>query len=66
MVFSQAGLPFYTMPERYAQLAPRWIRDGDESFPAADLARLERPCPALELLPARERYEPCELHGIAL
>ncbi|MFF2165415.1 hypothetical protein ACFVWP_32615 [Streptomyces sp. NPDC058175] len=66
MVFSPAGQPYYTTPERYAQLSPRWIRDGDESFPAADIARLERRRPALELLPARKRYEPCELHGITL
>ncbi|WP_217236424.1 hypothetical protein [Streptomyces sp. AC555_RSS877] len=66
MVFSPAGLPYYTTPERYAQLSPRWIRGGDESFPAADVAHLERPRPALELLPSRKRYEPCELHGITL
>ncbi|MFE6098292.1 hypothetical protein ACFQ7M_41060 [Streptomyces massasporeus] len=66
MVFSRAGLPYYTTLERYAQLSPRWIRDGDESFPAADVDRLERPRPALELLPVRTRYEACELHGITL
>jgi hypothetical protein len=66
MVLSPAGQPFYTTPERYEQLAPHRVRDGDESFPAADLARLERPRPALELLPKRQRYQPCELHGIAL
>lgn len=42
------------------------MRDGEESFPAADLARLERPRPALEALPERKRRELCELHGIAL
>lgn len=66
MVFSPAGQPYYTTPERYAQLAPRWIGDGDKSFPSADVARLQRPRPALELLSARKRYEPCELHGITL
>ncbi|MFF8932256.1 hypothetical protein ACF1AO_33890 [Streptomyces longwoodensis] len=66
MVFSPAGQPYYTTPERYEQLSPRWIRDGDESFPAADRVRLERPRPVRELLPARTRYEPCELHGITL
>ncbi|MGW4951470.1 hypothetical protein [Streptomyces parvulus] len=66
MVFSPAGMPYYTTPERYAELAPRWVGDGDESFPAAETARLERPRPALELLPARKRYKPCELHGISL
>ncbi|MFD6285398.1 hypothetical protein [Streptomyces sp. NPDC060205] len=66
MAFSPAGLPYYTTPERYAQLSPRWIRDGDESLPAADVARLERPRPAIELLPARKRYAPCELHGVTL
>ncbi|MET7693845.1 hypothetical protein ABZT06_38770 [Streptomyces sp. NPDC005483] len=66
MVFSPAGQPYYTTPERYEQLPVRWIRDGDESFPAADPAHLERPRPALELLPARKRYELCELHGITL
>lgn len=45
IVFSPAGRPFYTTPERYEQLSPRWIPDGDESFPAADLAHLERPAP---------------------
>lgn len=35
MVFSPAGLPYYTTPERYAHLSPRWIHDGAESFPAA-------------------------------
>ncbi|MGX4695125.1 hypothetical protein [Streptomyces sp. JNUCC 63] len=66
MVFSPAGQPFYTTPERFEQLSPRWIRDGEESFPAADLARLQRPRPALETLPERKRWEPCELHGITL
>jgi len=66
MVFSPPGQPFYTTPERYEQLSPRWVPDGDESFPVADLARLERPRPALELLPARQRYQPCEMHGITL
>ncbi|MEU6511042.1 hypothetical protein [Streptomyces sp. NPDC046942] len=66
MVFSPAGLPFYTTPERYKELSPRWIRDGDESFPAADLACLQRPRPALEALRQHERHQPCELHGITM
>lgn len=66
MVFSPVGQPYYTTPERFDQLSPRWIRDGEESFPASDPARLERPHPALEALPERKRRELCELHGIAL
>ncbi|MEV5358176.1 hypothetical protein [Streptomyces sp. NPDC052693] len=66
LVFSRAGQPYYTTPERYKQLSPRWIRDGQESFPAAELNRLERPRPAREALPRRERYTPCELHNITL
>ncbi|MFJ8364510.1 hypothetical protein [Streptomyces sp. NPDC093984] len=66
MVFTPAGHPYYTTPERFDELSPRWVRDGDESFPAAEPARLERPRPALELLPHRKRWELCELHGIAL
>ncbi|MFF4733786.1 hypothetical protein ACFY3M_53205 [Streptomyces mirabilis] len=38
----------------------------EASFPAADLARLERPRPALEALPERKLRELCELHGITL
>ncbi|WP_327591453.1 hypothetical protein [Streptomyces chartreusis] len=66
MVFSPAGQPYYTTPEQYRRLAPRWVRDGDESFPAASVARLERPRPALELLSQRKRHTPCELHGVTL
>ncbi|MFF8674209.1 hypothetical protein [Streptomyces sp. NPDC015242] len=66
LVFSPAGQPYYTTPERFEQLSPRWIRDGQESFPAAELSRLERPRPARQALPPRERYAPCELHGITL
>ncbi|MGW5136798.1 hypothetical protein [Streptomyces sp. NPDC004135] len=66
LVFSPAGQPYYTTPERFEQLSPRWIRDGQESFPAAELSRLERPRPARQALPRRERYAPCELHGITL
>ncbi|MGY1583939.1 hypothetical protein [Streptomyces sp. MN13] len=66
MVFTPAGQPYYTTPERFDQLSPRWVRDGDEAFPAAEPARLERPRPALELLPQRRRRELCELHGITL
>ncbi|MGW2492389.1 hypothetical protein ACWCV9_34995 [Streptomyces sp. NPDC001606] len=65
-VFTPAGQPYYTTPERFDELSPRWVRDGDESFPAAEPARLERPRPALELRPQRKRWELCELHGIAL
>lgn len=64
-VFTPAGQPYYTTPERFDELSPRWVRDGYESFPAAEPARLERPRPALELLPQRKRWELCELHGIA-
>ncbi|MGA5606011.1 hypothetical protein ACPCUF_34200 [Streptomyces griseoincarnatus] len=46
-VFTPAGQPYYTTPERFDELSPRWVRDGDESFPAAQPARLERPRPAL-------------------
>ncbi|MGW2651685.1 hypothetical protein ACWC2T_44170 [Streptomyces sp. NPDC001393] len=66
MVFTPAGQPYYTTPERFDELSPRWVRDGEESFPAAEPARLERPRPALELLSRRRRREPCELHRIAL
>ncbi|CAL9328028.1 hypothetical protein [Streptomyces griseoflavus] len=66
LVFSPVGQPYYTTPERFEQLSPRQVRDGEVSFPAADFRRLERPRPALEALPQRERYQPCELHGIAL
>ncbi|MGW2563431.1 hypothetical protein ACWCXB_30250 [Streptomyces sp. NPDC001514] len=66
MVFSPAGRPYYTTPERFDQLSPRWVRDGEESFPTAEPARLERPRPALAALPQRQRRELCELHGIAL
>ncbi|MFD4588312.1 hypothetical protein [Streptomyces sp. NPDC058434] len=66
MIFSPAGQPFYCTPERFEQLSPRWVRGRDVSFPAADLARLERPRPARDLLPERARYQPCELHGITL
>ncbi|MFD0067415.1 hypothetical protein [Streptomyces sp. NPDC056690] len=66
MVFSPAGQPYYTTPERYAELSPRWMRDGDESFPTAESARLERPRTARALLPERVRYAPCELHGVTL
>lgn len=66
MVFSPAGQPFYTTPERFAHLSPRWLRDGNESFPAADLACLERRRPVLELMHQHKRRELCELHGIAL
>ncbi|MGW4102017.1 hypothetical protein [Streptomyces sp. NPDC004976] len=66
LVFSRAGQPYYTTPERFEQLSPHWVRDGEESLPATDLSRLERPRPALEALPQRERYQPCELHGITL
>ncbi|MGW5657192.1 hypothetical protein [Streptomyces humi] len=66
MVFSPAGQPFYCTPERFEQLSPRQVQDGAESFPAADVAALERRRPRLELLSWRQRMEPCELHGIAL
>ncbi|WP_438306579.1 hypothetical protein ACSHXN_43890 (plasmid) [Streptomyces sp. HUAS TT11] len=66
VVFSPVGQPFYTTPERFDQLSPRWIGDGQESFPAVDRARLERPRPALKALSERRRRELCELHGIAL
>ncbi|MBB5109310.1 hypothetical protein [Streptomyces spectabilis] len=66
VVFTPVGLPFYTTPEQYEQLPIRWVRDGDESFPAADRACLERPRPARDALPKHERGRPCELHGITL
>ncbi len=40
LVFSPAGQPYYTTPERFEQLSPRWVRDGEESFPATELSRL--------------------------
>ncbi|GAA2917544.1 hypothetical protein GCM10010478_16730 [Streptomyces erythrogriseus] len=46
-VFTPAGQPYYTTPERFDELSPRWVRDGDESFPATEPDRLERPRPAL-------------------
>ncbi|MFF0764291.1 MULTISPECIES: hypothetical protein [unclassified Streptomyces] len=46
-------------------MSPRWIDDGQESFPAVDRARLERLRPPAAL-PERKRRELCELHGIAL
>lgn len=45
MVFTPAGLPYYTTPERFDELSPRWVRDGDESFPAAEPARSSAPAP---------------------
>ncbi|MER6691119.1 hypothetical protein [Streptomyces minutiscleroticus] len=66
VVFSPAGMPFYTTPEQFQRLAPRPVRDGKETFPAVDLARLERSRFALSAITQHKRYKPCELHGIAL
>ncbi|MFD7556502.1 hypothetical protein ACFV9E_18430 [Streptomyces sp. NPDC059835] len=64
MVWDLRGLPFYTTPERYAELELTWIEDEGERFPAAPLAELQRPTPRLDL--AREgRREVCD-HGLAM
>ncbi|MDQ0994812.1 hypothetical protein [Streptomyces sp. V3I7] len=65
MVWSPAGMPFYCTPERFEQLPLRVIRDDSGEFAAADLRLLERHRPALELVPHRQRYRPCEFHGVA-
>ncbi|GGJ68007.1 hypothetical protein GCM10010121_093350 [Streptomyces brasiliensis] len=67
MVFSPAGQPYYTTPERFNQLSPRWVRDGEQSFPTTDTTRLERPRPALEanLVGAAGVRSPCTAAGRA-
>ncbi|MFI1769097.1 hypothetical protein ACH41H_44695 [Streptomyces sp. NPDC020800] len=62
MVWDLQGLPFYTTPERYAELDLTWIEDEGERFPAVPLAELQRPTPRLDLARAARR-EVCD-HGL--
>ncbi|WP_199550141.1 hypothetical protein [Streptomyces sp. N35] len=65
-VYSRAGHPYVTTPERYAQLPLSWIHDEGVTYPVADFTLLDRHRPARASLSAHARYAPCELHGISL
>ncbi|GAA3087640.1 hypothetical protein GCM10020000_88100 [Streptomyces olivoverticillatus] len=64
MVWDLRGLPFYTTPERYAELDVTYPHSGGERFPAVPLAGLQRPTPRLDLARAA-RHEVCD-HGLAV
>ncbi|MGW2841932.1 hypothetical protein ACWCWD_29605 [Streptomyces sp. NPDC001493] len=64
MVWSLQGAAFFVTPERYRELeaAFRYDSDGRPRVPASQLGRRRQ---QLEAMADRERYSPCELHGIS-
>ncbi|TLQ39464.1 hypothetical protein [Streptomyces marianii] len=57
------GLPFYTTPERYAELDVIFINDDGDGFPAVPLADLQRPTPRLDLARLAAPRAVCD-HGL--
>ncbi|MFE7759389.1 hypothetical protein [Streptomyces sp. NPDC057429] len=64
MVWSLQGKPFYVTPERYQALPIVFLEDTGKKFPAVPESELGRRRERLEAMPSKERYSPCELHGI--
>ncbi|GHB30859.1 MULTISPECIES: hypothetical protein [Streptomyces] len=65
MVWSIQGRPFYVTPERFRDLPTVFLEeDTGNEFPSVPESELDRRRARLEAMPSKERYSPCELHGI--
>lgn len=64
MVWSPQGKPFYVAPARYQALPIVFRHDTDEMIPTVPESELGRRRERLAAMPSKERYSPCELHGI--